>query len=84
MKNIYIGMTSGYGPLAQALPIVEILKEDKNIGILTYMFSGTSRELLLSLGYKMMDLQKISLPKNVIPASREWWNLGFFLASSDT
>lgn len=78
MKKIYLGMTSGYGPLAQALPIVNILKEDKDIEIICNMFDGASREVLNSLGFRLRELKKRNIPENVIPSSREWWNMGYF------
>lgn len=78
MKKIYIGMTSGYGPLAQALPIVNILKEDKDIEIISNMFDGASREVLGSLGFTLRELTKRKVPENVIPSSRQWWDMGYF------
>ena len=79
MSKIYLGMTSGYGPLAQALPITNILKEEKKHDIVCNMFEGESRKILGQLGYKLRDMKKTAKkPESIIPSGREWWNMGYF------
>ena len=79
MSKIYLGMTSGYGPLAQALPIVNILKDEKGHDIVCNMFGGESRTVLGQLGYKLRDLVAIDRkPENMLPSGREWWTMGYF------
>lgn len=75
-KNIFIGMSGGFGPLAQVLPITNILKQ-KGYKILANIHRN-AREMLQMEGYELVEFPDRELPKNAIPPCREWWNLGYF------
>ena len=74
--NIFVGMSGGFGPLAQILPITKILKErGYNLWLNIHR---NARDMVEREGYNLIDFPIRELPKSVMPACREWWNLGFF------
>lgn len=74
--NIFIGMSGGFGPLAQVLPITDILKES---GYNIWMnIHRNARDMVKREGYNLIEFPNREVPKNAMEACREWWNLGFF------
>ncbi len=75
-KNIFIGMSGGFGPLAQVLPITDILKQN---GYKIYAnIHRNARDMLEMEGYELAEFPDRNLPNSAIPPCREWWNLGYF------
>ncbi len=75
-KYIFVGMTSGFGPLAQIIPIVNELK--KNGYKIICFIERNGKNILTNMGIEILDFPEIPLPDNVYPSGPEWWNLDYF------
>lgn len=74
--NVFVGMSGGFGPLSQVLPIIETFDKDK-FDITCYIASS-SAEMVKSLGYKFCEAPKVNAPKVLLPKGRKWCDIDHY------
>ena len=81
MKNndsIFIGMSSGFGPLAQIFPIANELKK-QNIEIVCTILRYAG-DMIKKLGFTHLELKPSETPPKSIPNTPDWWNQDYYWA----
>jgi hypothetical protein len=75
-KTIFVGLSSGLGPLPQAMPIVkELSMEGYNIYC---NIADSGSEIIKSAGYNHIDLPYVELPKTLTSKGYKWWDLDHY------
>lgn len=74
--NIFVGMSGGFGPLAQVLPILEEL--DKNQFNIICNTARPTMAVLKSLGYNFLEIMDLGLPSSLVPKGQTWWDLDHY------
>ncbi|AJQ26603.1 glycosyltransferase [Pelosinus fermentans] len=75
-KNIFVGMSGGFGPLSQVLPIIESF--DKEKFDITCFIASSSATLVKNLKYKFLEAPYVEPPKNLIPKGHKWCNIDHY------
>lgn len=74
--RVFVGMSGGFGPLSQVLPIIETLERDR-FDITCYIASS-SANMVKELGYKFLESPCVAPPKKLIPKGYKWWNIDHY------
>lgn len=75
-NSVFIGMSSGFGPLAQIMPIADELKKyDYESFCFILRFAG---EMIKTMDLRFLELPEIPTAKTINPKSPYWWNQDYF------
>lgn len=74
--KVFVGMSGGFGPLSQVLPIIDTFEKDK-FDISCYIASA-SADMVKRLGYGFIDAPYIDPPKLLIPKGYNWWDIDHY------
>ena len=74
--RVFVGMSGGFGPLSQVLPIIETFeKEEFDI---TCYIASSSASMVKMLGYKFLEAPFIPPPQKLIPKGYHWWDIDYY------
>lgn len=74
-KTIFAGLSGGFGPAAQAFPVLKELKQD---GFDIVCHSRSAKPLVLQSGFSFADIPAVDLPSDVTPKGAVSWDLDHY------